>query len=278
MKNKWLAVAGVVMLLSVLATVALAGNPMKLMINGQEIKPDVPLQIINGRTMAPVRWIAEALGADVKWDDHANLVLIDSKTSPVFIPKQQVVTLLQEQGENNDYYLEGLSFELVNLDDDDDLEIVAQIDGAVHLGEFFIFKKDLQGDYKLITEQGWKVERCNFKTPLEIEGKKLYEIVTRSGGTGLDIFNVHLVYLEQANFVEAWQGTLFKRDAQFLGSYYKRMGSYQFDAEGKRLYVWETTHQLEDDSETPKGEFKTTTTVYFFDGQKFTPEKTSSYN
>lgn len=278
MKKKWLAVAGVVMLLSVLATVALAGNPMKLIINGQEIKPDVPLQIINGRTMAPVRWIAEALGADVKWDDHANLVLIDSKTSPVFIPKQQVVTLLQEQGKNNDYYLEGLSFELVNLDDDDDLEIVAQIDGAVHLGEFFIFKKDSHGNYKLITEQGWKVERCNFKTPLEIEGKKLYEIITRTGGTGLDVFNVHLIYLEQENFVEAWQGTLFERDAGLPEASYKRMGSYQFDAEGKRLYVWETTHQLEDDFETPQGEFKTTTTVYVFDGQKFIPEETSAYN
>ena len=45
-----------------------AASPIKLIVNGQEIKPDVPPQIINGRTMVPVRWVAEALGANVQWD------------------------------------------------------------------------------------------------------------------------------------------------------------------------------------------------------------------
>jgi hypothetical protein len=57
------------------------------------------------------------------------------------------------------------------------------------------------------------------------------------------------------------------------GAYYKKVGSYQFDIEGERLYTWETTCQLEQDILTPKGEFTTTTTVYLFDEEKFIVEK-----
>lgn len=71
MKKKWLAVIGVVILVTTIAIVAFAANPIKLIVNGQEIKPDVPPQIINGRTMVPVRWVAEALGADVQWEQSS---------------------------------------------------------------------------------------------------------------------------------------------------------------------------------------------------------------
>lgn len=76
MRKRWLIVTGAVVLTIVLATVAFAANPMKLVVNGQEIKPDVPPQIINGRTMVPVRWVAEALGADVQWDETSRTVRI----------------------------------------------------------------------------------------------------------------------------------------------------------------------------------------------------------
>lgn len=276
MKKKWLILTGVVILAVALTTVAFAANPIKLIVNGQEIKPDVSPQIINGRTMVPVRWVAEALGADVQWDEHANAVRINSSQCPIYKPlsKEQIETIIQAQGKHKDsYYFNGLSYDFVNMDDDADLEIVSKIDGAVHLGNFFIFDKDSSGDYKLITEQEWKVEEWDFRNPIEIDGNKLFKLVTRTGGTGLDIFNVHLIYLEQENFVDAWQGTLLERSTAFPGSYYKKVGSYQFDAEGERLYAWETTCQLEQDGLTPKGEFTTTTTVYLFDGEKFISDK-----
>ncbi|MBC7348238.1 MAG: copper amine oxidase N-terminal domain-containing protein [Clostridia bacterium] len=65
-KQLFIAVA-VIATLSV-ATVALAASPIRLLVNGGEIRPDVPPQIINGRTMVPVRWVAEALGFDVTWN------------------------------------------------------------------------------------------------------------------------------------------------------------------------------------------------------------------
>ena len=49
-------------------------------INGveQPTKIDVPAQIIGGRTMVPVRFIAETLGENVSWDADTKTVIIDS--------------------------------------------------------------------------------------------------------------------------------------------------------------------------------------------------------
>ena len=48
----------------------------KMYKNNEAVPVDVPAQIINGRTMVPVRVISEALGADVVWDGSSNSALI----------------------------------------------------------------------------------------------------------------------------------------------------------------------------------------------------------
>ncbi len=47
-------------------------------INGKEVELDVPARIINNSTLVPVRFIAESLDADVKWDRESQTVLIKS--------------------------------------------------------------------------------------------------------------------------------------------------------------------------------------------------------
>jgi SagB-type dehydrogenase family enzyme len=78
MKKRWLIITVVVLLLVVLAiaSVTFADNPVKLIVNGQEINAEVPPQIINGRVMVPVRWIADAMGATVAWDENSRTVFI----------------------------------------------------------------------------------------------------------------------------------------------------------------------------------------------------------
>jgi len=39
---------------------------------------DVPAKIINGRTMVPVRFLAETLGMEVRWDEASRTVIITS--------------------------------------------------------------------------------------------------------------------------------------------------------------------------------------------------------
>lgn len=46
--------------------------------NGEEIKLDVPAQVVNGRVMVPVRFIAESTGTSIKWDNENNIVFINT--------------------------------------------------------------------------------------------------------------------------------------------------------------------------------------------------------
>lgn len=60
------------------ASFAIANQPIKLVVNGQEIQCDVPPQNINGRVLVPARFVAEALGANVEWDVANNAVVVNS--------------------------------------------------------------------------------------------------------------------------------------------------------------------------------------------------------
>lgn len=51
-------------------------EPVNLMIGGQAVSPEVPPEIKNGRTLVPVRVIAEGLGADVDWNEAARTATI----------------------------------------------------------------------------------------------------------------------------------------------------------------------------------------------------------
>lgn len=54
----------------------MAEGRIGLSVNGREINPDVPPRVVEGRIVVPVRFIAEALGADVKWDPKQKAVLV----------------------------------------------------------------------------------------------------------------------------------------------------------------------------------------------------------
>lgn len=51
---------------------------IRLVVNGREIQPDVPPQIINGRMMVPLRAVAEALGADERRNENNQTIEIES--------------------------------------------------------------------------------------------------------------------------------------------------------------------------------------------------------
>lgn len=81
-------IVGLIMATAALASAAPATT--KLIVNGTEIRPDVPPQIINGRVMVPARFIAEPLGATVEWDAVGNAVIITSSSKHDVIQKNQV--------------------------------------------------------------------------------------------------------------------------------------------------------------------------------------------
>lgn len=58
----------------VMPTVALASEEIKVMVDGEYIEFDVQPQMINDRTMVPLRAIFEVMGATVEWDDATETV------------------------------------------------------------------------------------------------------------------------------------------------------------------------------------------------------------
>ncbi len=56
--------------------ISLAIGDYTLYKNGEAIKLEVPAQLINDRTMVPVRVIAESFGANVQWDGNGRTVII----------------------------------------------------------------------------------------------------------------------------------------------------------------------------------------------------------
>lgn len=57
------------LLMSGIFTLAFTERPVRLFVNDAEITPEVTPYLHDGRTIAPVRPIAEALGADVSWNE-----------------------------------------------------------------------------------------------------------------------------------------------------------------------------------------------------------------
>lgn len=62
-------------------------NSKIALVDGKEVVLDVPVIIVNDRTMIPVRFFAENIGAAVKWDAENSKVIIDA---PVKTPQPTV--------------------------------------------------------------------------------------------------------------------------------------------------------------------------------------------
>ena len=67
------------------------GNEIKITIdntvakvNGKDVTLDVPAQIINSRTLVPVRFISESLGCKVEWEDATRTVIITGAKAITF--------------------------------------------------------------------------------------------------------------------------------------------------------------------------------------------------
>ncbi len=78
-------------------------NKNKVLVNGEIKDIDVATKMINSRTFAPLRFISETLGHDVKWDQNTYSVYITEKTSepvnkniiPTVGSKENMIALLE---------------------------------------------------------------------------------------------------------------------------------------------------------------------------------------
>ncbi len=278
-------------ILTSVAVYVYASDTIRLIIDGNEIKSDVVPVIENNRVLVPIRWVSNAMGVEVFWDEDNRQVILNSSSSKQKeieedtdnainekVNIELVKKWIKEQGaeEESSYFFDGLSFDVVNLDVDDDLEIFATIDGAVHLGQFFIFdKKD--GKYKLIVEKPQKIEKVNLLPSMNLDGKKFFTLIERTGGTGLDIYYEHIAYLEDRKLKIAWTGVQKERDAN-LNHYNLRIGNYQYNPENQLLYTWESSFEHDIKTMDILENRGTITKVYQFVDDKFVEVQGGSAN
>lgn len=163
MKKKWLVFTGAIILVAALTTAAFATSPIKLIINGQEIKPDVSPQIINGRTMVPIRWVAEAFDADVQWDEQNSTVNINKTLFVTSLP--EATAKLYPFQEFNEMY-DGF---------------VLEING---MRKYF--------DWKNLSAPTWKPQLL-FADLNQNGEKELIVILTIATGTGLHQEEIHVI-------------------------------------------------------------------------------------
>ena len=91
-------IAGIIVGVLMTSTVAFADDPIRIMVNGIQMYPDVPPQMINGRTLVPIRFVAEALGADVQWDPNFQAVMITTNKNQ---QKPQEIDSTSEEKKQN---------------------------------------------------------------------------------------------------------------------------------------------------------------------------------
>lgn len=82
-------------------TVELALGQRQALINGRQVYLDVPAATLGGRTMVPLRFVSEALGADVKWMSATKTVAIthSETTADNTYPQEQPAALRPEIGQ-----------------------------------------------------------------------------------------------------------------------------------------------------------------------------------
>lgn len=106
---KILFVTCIVLVLAVSVSIAFAQDNIKIIVDGKPVTSDVQATIIGDRTMVPARFVAEALGAKVEWDNVSRIVIITTVKQPQLPPppppqpQQQPYKFMKFNGEQTSW-------------------------------------------------------------------------------------------------------------------------------------------------------------------------------
>lgn len=93
MKKLLFSTLSLFLLVFMVPMISSAEEPIPLYLNGERLEPEVPPRLVQDTTMVPVRIIAEALGADVKWnqDEQQVTITVDQTKIWLWIGKMEAV-------------------------------------------------------------------------------------------------------------------------------------------------------------------------------------------
>ncbi|WP_051403473.1 stalk domain-containing protein [Schnuerera ultunensis] len=95
-----------------LGSYPLAANPVRLIVDGKDITSLASPIIENGRTLVPIRFIAEELGAEVEWKDKEKRVIL--KKDNLLVSLKIGSRLVLNQGEEKAYFLSDITPKIID--------------------------------------------------------------------------------------------------------------------------------------------------------------------
>lgn len=80
MKRNSIIIVSALFFVTIIATGSVySANHIQLLVNGESVKVDVSPSMIKGRVLVPIRFVSEALGLNIQWDQSKQQVTIDKE-------------------------------------------------------------------------------------------------------------------------------------------------------------------------------------------------------
>lgn len=83
-------------------TFAFAESEIKVLLNGNQLNFDVQPQLIDNRTMVPMRTIFEALGSNVSWDEESQIIIAGYQSSIIMLKIDSTVMVAENLSTNQE--------------------------------------------------------------------------------------------------------------------------------------------------------------------------------
>ena len=87
-----------------------AEEPITVKVNGAVLESDVPAQLVNDRTMLPMRAVFEALGATVTWIEEDQLVLAVRENTLITMQIGSQNMSISKDGQDSQLVLDAVPF------------------------------------------------------------------------------------------------------------------------------------------------------------------------
>ncbi|MDD2447044.1 MAG: stalk domain-containing protein [Tissierellia bacterium] len=110
-KMMFLCMAGTLLFIGSPHRVVLAVEPIKLVVNGNDITSMSSPVLENNRTLVPIRFISEELGAEVSWDDINRTVLVEKGNDTVLL---RIGSQLVSYDNGLDYEISDVTAKIIN--------------------------------------------------------------------------------------------------------------------------------------------------------------------
>jgi len=116
-------------------TIQLTVGSTTATVNGRYVNLDVPAEIIRNRTLVPVRFVSESLGAHVDWSADAQTVVISTETPALIITQDEARIIVEQRYISNNEANIQFTVRFHEMVTKNNREYFSFIIGFVHTGE-----------------------------------------------------------------------------------------------------------------------------------------------